>query len=656
MTVCSVATTNEQNVDTQVGLQAAKRIQPHSLVELATANSIMRLMVTDGEQPIDTYIRYKNDISEWYKCMREEYHLTEVEIKVVEPYLLPVYGVGDTQEIVMELSMDEHIANFSVAESNKLRKSIAKKDKELQQKMKHTFFEAGRGIGTSDNLLNYIWNEVVGKQLGYSFSKNHTFPYSCIGVQELNLAYHYPIIYWNTACLIVDAGADEEVEENKSTDYGKIATAISNMQKRNIPIALPYINQANFGFYPDEENNRIIYALKAINGIGDDVVRILLENRPYRDMQDFYERMIKTKLVKNSQMMQLIKAGVFDEISNTDRIELMKAYISEFLVSKCNALGMQQFNKLLVLNEKYNFIPEKLQLAIRHVNFKKYVLDDYFFYKNVIIDGKKVPKAGYHDRLFKLDETSMRFFIQYYSEDSVEAVIDEFYVISEKRFIKENKTHIAPLKEWLTLETTLEQYNNYLVQEALEENASGTLSKWEMDSLSIYATTEHELKNMKDNMYGIEDFYEMPEEPEIYDTYTKRIKIKEGDTWRTEVKEFPKYRIKRISGTVLDKNKDKHLVTLLTKSGVVMVKFNKGQFVHYDQQISSIDENGNKKVLEKSWFKRGNKIVVCGYRQGDIFRAYKYADSAYKHSCMLIKRVNDDGSILASVERLNINE
>ncbi len=152
--------------DTQVGLQAAKRIQPHNLVELATANSIMRLMVTDGEQPIDTYIRYKNDISEWYKCMRDDYQLTEKEIKVVEPYLLPVYGVGDTQEIVMELSMDKKIAGFSVAESNKLRKAIAKKNKELQQKMKQTFFEKGKKIGTSDNLLNYIWKEVVGKQLG----------------------------------------------------------------------------------------------------------------------------------------------------------------------------------------------------------------------------------------------------------------------------------------------------------------------------------------------------------------------------------------------------------------------------------------------------------------------------------------------------------
>lgn len=154
--------------DTAVGLQAAKRIKPHSLVELATANSIMRLMVSGegAEQPIDTYIRYKNDINEWYKCMRNEYHLTEDEIKILEKYLLPVYGVGDTQEIVMEISMDDHISGFNVTQSNKLRKGIAKKDEKLQAAMKKMFFEHGKEIGTSNNLLNYIWKEVIGKQLG----------------------------------------------------------------------------------------------------------------------------------------------------------------------------------------------------------------------------------------------------------------------------------------------------------------------------------------------------------------------------------------------------------------------------------------------------------------------------------------------------------
>lgn len=154
--------------DTQVGLQAVKQIKPHSLIEMASANSIMRLMVTEegAEQPIDTYIRYKENIEEWYKCMREDYSLREDEIAILEKYLLPLYGVGDTQEVVMELAMDEHISNFNVTLSNKLRKGISKKDKDLQAAMKKMFFEHGKKINTSDNLLNYIWKEVIGKQLG----------------------------------------------------------------------------------------------------------------------------------------------------------------------------------------------------------------------------------------------------------------------------------------------------------------------------------------------------------------------------------------------------------------------------------------------------------------------------------------------------------
>ena len=47
---------------------------------------------------------------------------------------------------------------------------------------------------------------VIRKQLGYSFSLPHIVAYSTIAVQEMNLAYHYPLIYWNAANLIVDAG------------------------------------------------------------------------------------------------------------------------------------------------------------------------------------------------------------------------------------------------------------------------------------------------------------------------------------------------------------------------------------------------------------------------------------------------------------------
>ena len=475
-------------------------------------------------------------------------------------------------------------------------------------------------------------------------------------MQELNLAYHYPIIYWNTACLIVNAGADDQVEENKSTDYGKIATAISNMQKRDIQVSLPFINQADFGFIPDEKNNRIIYALKAINGIGDDVVRVLLDNRPYTSMQDFYTRMIDTGLIKKSQMIQLIKAGAFNELSGTTQDEIIKDYIEKYVVSYSKSLTLQQFNKMMELNQKYHFIPGDLELPIRHKYFKDYVLDGAFFCKNYVNPDKKIPKCGYHDRWYILDEVSMPFFQQYYSEEPIEDIQGDMFVISEKKFLKENKKYIEPLQTWMKTEEALSTYNKLLCTEAYNQYAAGSLSKWEMDSLSIYATQEHELSNLDNSLYGVENFFDMPSTPEIYAYYSRKIKTKTEDGFKTILRDFPKYRITRIAGTVIDKDKNKHMISLLTVNGVVTVKFNKGQFAHYDQQISKQNPDGTKSVLEKSWFKRGNKLLVCGYRSEDQFRAYKYAETAYKHTCVLIIDLNQDGTIQALAERVNVKE
>lgn len=153
--------------DSPVGRIAIDKIKPRSLVELATASSVMRLMEKGGEeQPIDTYVRYKNDISQWYDCMRNDYHLTEDEIKIIEKYLLKFHGIGATQEDVMLISMDEKISGFDVKNSNILRKGISKKDKQVQHKMKEKFFTDGLANGASENLLNYVWEQVVGKQLG----------------------------------------------------------------------------------------------------------------------------------------------------------------------------------------------------------------------------------------------------------------------------------------------------------------------------------------------------------------------------------------------------------------------------------------------------------------------------------------------------------
>lgn len=619
--------------NTQIGVETAKKVKPANLHETSIANSLMRLMSEGGEtQPVDLYVRHKKEISEWYKEMKS-YNLTVEEINVLEKHLLPVSGVADTQEVVMLMSMDEKIAGFDVAKANKLRKGIAKKSEKLNKEAKELFFSEGRSRGTSDNLLNYVWEVQIKRHLGYSFSTLHTLAYSVIALQELNLYTKYDPLFWNTACLTVNSASnedddhiendeeDETKKKNKSTDYGKVAAAIGMMQHHGIKIGLPDINKAVFGFKPDFETNQIVFGLKGINGIGDDIVQSIVLNRPYASFDDFIERMYTTSIIKKSQVIQLIKAGCFDSFG--DRFEIMKKFITTVHEPK-EKLSMQNLNMLI----EFGLIPDQYSLIARYFKFKKYIA------KNVV---KTIAKPK--DKWLLLDDISIQFFNMHFTDQSVVDYQDGKLVISESKFKKEYDKKMEVIKEWLSSQEALELLNKELFNLEWSKHAEGNISKWEMDSLSFYYH-EHELAKVNSSKYGIINFNDLHEEPKVIGYYKSRGQ------------ERPKYEIVRLAGTVLDKDKNKHTVTLLTVDGVVTVKFYDGAFAHYNKQVSKIKADGKKEILEGSWFTRGNKLLLCGYRRGSQFKPYKYTDSIYSHTVALIKEVCDNGDLILQTERI----
>jgi len=167
-----------------------------------------------------------------------------------------------------------------------------------------------------------------------------------------------------------------------------------------------------------------------------------------------------------------------------------------------------------------------------------------------------------------------------------------------------------------------------------------------MDSLCFYYTG-HELDNVKLFDYNIINFNDLSEEPKVVDTYTRKGIL------------HSKFEIVRIAGTILDKNKYKHTITLLTINGVVTVKYYEGQFSFYDRQISQKNEEGakiKKTVLEKSWFTRGAKLLIAGYRRGNSFRPYRYVDTIYNKTTTLIEGITPDGQLILNTERVQVNE
>ena len=615
---------------TAVGGQAITKIKPKNLNEIFTANAIMRLMAPEGEeQPLDKYVRFKNNPELWYDCMRNKYHLTEDEIHTVEPYLNAYVGLSTMQETVMMLSMDQHIAGFDMLAANKLRKSIAKKQKKLQEQAKDNFYKSGHKCGTSDNLLNYVWKECITPQLGYSFSLPHIIGYSLIALLEANLAYKYPIEFWNCANLSTMAFAGENL--SGTVDYGAIGIAIADMQRQGISISLPDINKSGDGFEPDVENHTILYGLKSISGVGDSSIEIILSNRPYKTFEDFAERIVNPKLISNSTVIALIKAGAFTHLDSLNPRDTLAKYISQYLYAPNSSLTLANMAKI----QAYGILPEELDLQLHIYNYRNYVTQDKFVDYLIVNDGKRIPKCGYNDRALMLDDLSQPYFQEHFSEKAIIGTKGVRYIISEKKFIKEWEERTQELREWIKSPEALIMFNKAQYKEIWNKyGGDSSMSHWQMERLSCYLDP-HELKGIDLSSYGVVNYSNLPTQPEAYSGYRKKNKDTGKWVW------VPKFNITRLAGTVLDSDNNHHTVSILTLQGVVNVKFNKGQYVFYNRRMARDD----------SWFKRGSLILVCGYRQDDIFRAYRYNDTIYNHTVNKITAIKQDGTLEFMVQR-----
>ena len=615
--------------DSDVGSQAAKKIKPTNILEMADANGLMRLMTSEkGEEtPMEKYIRYKNNIALWYQEMNRA-GLTDEEQTFIEPYFKQSYGVPPSQEQLMRMLMDKNICNFSLKEANAARKIVGKKQMakipELHQKILDT--------ASSPYLGKYIWKCGVGPQMGYSFSIIHALAYSFIGVQTIYLATNWNPIYWNTACLIINSASleddneddDEDNAKDKSTDYSKLAKAIGDITSKGIKVSLIDINKSGYSFEPDEENNEILFGLKGVNKIGGPVIDKIIGGRPYTGIIDFINRCPLNK----TQMISLIKSGAFDKVDNdwaseickeNPRYAIMAYYISVASEPK-KKLTLQNFNGLL----KNGLIPEDL-----------FAQQQIFIFNKFLKENKKVGKY------YVFDEGSLNFYSHYFDLNELD-VINGITCILQSKWDKIYKREMDEVRCWLkeNQEEVLNQYNNLLFKETWDKYATGNVSAWEMESLCFYYH-EHELLNIDNYKYGIVNFSSLSEEP-VVDYFFKR-----GD------RKIPIFKLYRIAGTIISKNNTKASITILTTDGVVNVKFTKEYYAMFNRQISEKQPDGTKKVLEKGWFSRGTKVLITGFRREDTFVAKTYKATP-THQLYRIVNVNDK-KITLEHERINAN-
>lgn len=651
-------------MEKQSGIQGIAIAHPRKVEELAVLNSVIRLMASEkgAEQPLDMWARYRNNIEEWYSEMRQ-YGLTEEQIQWLANNPAINDGICESQEGLMTLVQDARVGGNDLNFADKCRKAIAKKQGKLFEECEQHYFENAKEKGCDMTLVHYIWDVLFKVQRGYSFNLSHTYAYSLIALQEMNLAYRYPIIFWNCACLINDAGGDEkEKDENvydgavecsdgadraedcgdgktvsrmesdlfsdeddddddgaedegdgtkttsqrdkkevKKVNYGKVATAIGKMKAAGIKVVEPSINDSEYTFTPNVEKQLILHGLSGITRVSEDLIQTIIKNRPYTSFEDFLKKVKVNKL----QAINLIKSGIFDEFDSREKI--MREYIGEVCGTK-KRLTLQNANMLI----QQGLIPDELDFEKRVFNFNKYL--------------KNLKKEDY----FSFDDIAYRFFEKNFSLDElvVDSECESGFKISQAKWKKIYDKYMGKIRSYIkeNHDELLEKLNNNLMGELWNKYSQGSISKWEMDSMSCYVH-DHELSEVDFDKYGLSDFQDLSSTPQI----EKVIPIKG--------KQVPLFKLHRICGTVLDRDKAKKTVSLLTTSGVVTVKIYGGVFEQYDRQLSQKGADGKKHVIQKSLFNRGNKIIVTGIRQEDGFLAKTYSRTPW-HKVELITEIN----------------
>lgn len=549
------------------GEKGLKQVNARNVNDLVSASALIRLRSDSTEQPLQKYVRFRDNHQEWEDEMIKN-GLTLEERKILHELLDDYNGICLSQEKLMVLSMK--IAGFTLNEANKIRKAIAKKNPKLQEIQHQHFMEKGLALGRRKEFLDYVWKYCVEIQKGYAFSDVHGLSYVYILICEMNICEFYGSIYWQTACLNVSSGLSGDVQ--KQVDYGKIAKAISNLPKGLV--VPPDVNNSDWKFTINKTGgkNHILFSLYAISGISSKEVQAIIDGRPYKSFKEFVE--VNRDTISQKKMTLLIKSGMFRTFCK-DTKQNMISYV-KFIVPRKDKLTTVALNKI------GNYVPEQYQKFVK------------------LYQIKKALKNG-----LKIDSVLGRFFV-----DNVPLAYDledGQIVVDQKEFNKYFNKEITPLKDWLRTKEALDIEVKVRRNEFWRENCSQTVENWFFETLNYYPYEHFLTKTNLGTLFDFKSFNELPAVPQVKTLVGK--------------KKYKIYETYEIAGSVVAKNNVKKTIDLLTPDGLAICKLGDDLFAKYNKVIK------NDNIKESSWFERGTNLILLGTRIGNEFRVKRVKDA-----------------------------
>jgi DNA polymerase-3 subunit alpha len=266
-----------------------RRAKPQRLDDLIALNALYRPGPLRSGM-VDDFIARKQGSKE-----------IKYELPQLAPILADTYGVIAYQEQVMRIAAS--LANFSLGQSDVLRKAMGKKNPAVMQAQREKFVRGAIANRINEKRATKIF-DLMEHFAGYGFNKSHSTAYAYLAYQTAFLKANYP---WHFAAALLTI-------EAQNTD--KLALYLGECRERGIPVLPPDLNESELRFTVTPLGVR--FGLTAIKNVGEQAVLSILEHRRATGRLGSLHELcegVDLRLVNKRVLESLVKSGAADSLA-----------------------------------------------------------------------------------------------------------------------------------------------------------------------------------------------------------------------------------------------------------------------------------------------------------------------------------------------------
>ena len=276
-----------------------QELRPESIAELSAMVALYR---PGPMQHIPRFCRAKHGLE---------------EIQFPHPDLAEIldetYGVIVYQDQVLLIA--QKFAGYTLGEADIMRKAMGKKIPEKMRAERERFLKGAQEKGYSKADGEKIF-DLIEPFAGYAFNKAHAVCYGTISYQTAYLKANYPAEYMAAVLRLASS--------HPSGPAVRVAAAVGECQKQQIPVLKPDINKSDVQFaveFLDDGYPAVRFGLAIVKNVGEAAVRSIVEARagePNKRFSSLYDlcRAVDSRSVNKRLLESLIKSGAMDELGS----------------------------------------------------------------------------------------------------------------------------------------------------------------------------------------------------------------------------------------------------------------------------------------------------------------------------------------------------